>query len=563
MNPLVAALAVVVGYLLGSVSFARLAVRWFAPDEDLADLSVSVAGTGEDAQMGIFGASAASRILGPRAGCLVALSDMLKVALPVLAFRLWHPDQPYFLMTAVAGLIGHNWPAYHNFAGGRGFSVILGSFFVVDWVGAVVTLVAGLLMGTLVFGSTVVADMAWLWLMIPWMWIRHDNPAFLVYAILVNLLFTIAIVPEIKLILRYRREGRLEAYLDGLQGSSPRDRGMRSLVRFGERIRGRLMKAGLVVLVIVSAIVLLGPFLVPVPPLPGTVPPEELADPNSRFIEVNDLEVHYKTSGRGEPAFILLHGFGASVFSWREVMDPLAEIGTVVAFDRPAFGLTERPLSWEEDNNPYTPEAQVALLVGLMDDLGIDEAVLMGNSAGGTVAVNAALTHPDRIAALVLVDAAIYSGGGAPSWIRPLLHTPQMDRIGPLLARQLQARGDAFLEGAWHDPGKITPEVRAGYREPLRAENWDRALWELTKVSRELNLGQELGRLTMPALVISGAEDTVVPVEQSIRLARELPQAELVVIPECGHVPHEECPGPFLDAVRDFLRDLPLQDEAD
>ena len=72
-----------------------------------------------------------------------------------------------------------------------------------------------------------------------------------------------------------------------------------------------------------------------------------MADPDSRFIELNGLNVHYKQAGSGEPLIVLLHGFSASTFSWREVMQPLAAFGTVVAYDRPGFGLTERPLGDE------------------------------------------------------------------------------------------------------------------------------------------------------------------------------------------------------------------------
>ena len=305
------------------------------------------------------------------------------------------------------------------------------------------------------------------------------------------------------------------------------------------------------------AVLLIGPFLVPIPPLKHTVPREELADPDSRFTQVNDVQVHYKTAGEGDAAFILLHGFGASVFSWREVMESLGAIGTVVAFDRPAFGLTERPLSWEKGSNPYAPEAQVALVVGLMDTLSIEDAVLVGNSAGGAVAVQIALAYPERVRALVLVDAAIYESGGTPSWIRPLLNTPQMDRLGPLLARQISRRGDAFLESAWHDPSKITPQIRAGYREPLRTQNWDRALWELTRASGQRDLADQIGDLEIPALVVSGDDDRIVPVESSVRLADELPHAELVVFPDCGHLPQEECPQPFLEALNAFVEGLP------
>ncbi len=315
-----------------------------------------------------------------------------------------------------------------------------------------------------------------------------------------------------------------------------------------------------VVLIVVSLLlftVLVGPFLIPIPPLADTVPPAQLADPDSRFVEVNGLTVHYKVAGDGEPTWVLLHGFASSVFSWREVMVPLAEmeeIGRVIAFDRPAFGLTERPLldEWTGEN-PYTPEAQVALTVGLMDALGVSRATLVGNSAGGAVAMRVALAHPERVDALVLVDAAVYSGGGTPALVRPLLNTPQMRRLGPLIARRIQGWGTDFARSAWHDPAQITPEVWEGYLKPLRAEHWDQALWELTRSSSNAaDLSDRLPELTLPCLVITGDDDRIVPTEQSVRLAQELPDAELVIAPDCGHVPHEECPAVFLSAVGAF-----------
>lgn len=316
----------------------------------------------------------------------------------------------------------------------------------------------------------------------------------------------------------------------------------------------RLARVLLAVLGVGAATALVGPFLVPVPPLRGTVPPEQLADPDSRFAVVGGVRIHYKLAGNDEPTMILLHGFAASTFSWREVMAPLAELGTVVAYDRPSSGLTARPLpgDWTGDS-PYGPEAQVEQLIGLMDQLNIREAILIGHSAGGTLAVDVAQRHPDRVAALVLVDPAIYTSGGAPAWIRPLLGTPQLRRIGPLIARSIQSRGEQILDLAWHDPSKITAQVRVGYRLPLQAENWDRGLWELTAAGRDRNLAAQLKDVRQPVLVITGDDDRIVPTAESIRLADELPDAELVIIPACGHVPHEECPAPFLAAATQFI----------
>ena len=308
-------------------------------------------------------------------------------------------------------------------------------------------------------------------------------------------------------------------------------------------------------LLIILLAVLVGPFLIPVPPLQGTYPPQTLADADSQFLEIQGLTLHVKTRGQGEPVFVLLHGFGASLYSWDAIMDPLSKLGRVIAFDRPAFGLSERPLDWE-GQNPYSPESQTELVLGLMEHLNVDQAIMVGNSAGGTIAAQVALAYPDRVAALVLVDPAVYTGGGAPGWIRPLLSTPQMRRIGPLFVRQIERRGDELLTTAWHNPDNLTQEQIALYKKPLLVENWDKALWEFTLASRASNLPERLQDITLPVLVITGDDDRIVPTADSIRLAGELPNARLVVIENAGHVPHEERPEAFMNAVQEFLNTL-------
>jgi pimeloyl-ACP methyl ester carboxylesterase len=314
-------------------------------------------------------------------------------------------------------------------------------------------------------------------------------------------------------------------------------------------------KITLIVLAALLVLVLVGPFLVPVPRLENTRPVEALADPGSLFTQINTLNVHLKRRGTGEPAFILLHGFGASTFSWRELMEPLAEFGTVIAYDRPAFGLTERPLEWE-GANPYTQESNINLLLGLMNAEGIDQAILVGNSAGATLATAFTLAHPERVLALVQVNAAIYQTRPDSPLLGWLLGTPQMDHIGPLIARRLAGeQGDDFIRSAWFDPSPVDadPEIIAGYRKPLMAENWDRALWEHTKATQPPGLAERLSEIQVPTLVISGAQDQIVPVELSLRLAEDIPNTQLVVIENCGHLPQEECPAPFLAAINNFL----------
>lgn len=315
-----------------------------------------------------------------------------------------------------------------------------------------------------------------------------------------------------------------------------------------------LKKILLIILAVFLFVVLVGPFLVPVPELPGLVTEKELADADSKFIEINGLTVHYKEMGQGETTFILLHGFGASVFSWHEVMDDFAARGHVIAYDRPAFGLTSRPMPGEwKGESPYSMNANVELLSGLMDALGVQRAVLVGNSAGGTVSVAFALKYPERVQALILVDPALGSGGRFPSWVMPLMATPQMRHLGPLLVRSIADSGNDTIRMAWHNPSLITEETFTGYRKPLRTKNWDRALFEFTIASRSSDLNERLDELKMPTIVIAGDDDRIIPTAESVQASKNIPGSTLVILPGCGHVPHEECPAAFMESVVKFL----------
>lgn len=303
---------------------------------------------------------------------------------------------------------------------------------------------------------------------------------------------------------------------------------------------------------VTALLLFLGPFLVPVLPLPCTASPERLADPDSVFVPVDGLQVHAKVAGSGEPTLVLLHGFADSTYSWREAMAALDDRATVVAFDRPAFGLTSRPLwPFPGGKNPYTPEAQADQTVALMDALGIERAVLVGHSAGGAIAALAALRHPERVEALVL-EAPAVNANIATGWARWLARTPQGRHLGPLAARALPLSAPALIRMAWHDPGSVTPEELVGYSRPFQLCNWDRALWEHIAAGSPPNIADRLDALRVPVLLVTGDDDRVIPTVETVRLAGEL-DAELVVMPGCGHVAHEECADAFVRVVDAFL----------
>jgi pimeloyl-ACP methyl ester carboxylesterase len=297
-----------------------------------------------------------------------------------------------------------------------------------------------------------------------------------------------------------------------------------------------------------------GPFLVPVPALEDQVTEKELVEPDSTFVQINDISIHYKEMGEGGTVFILLHGFGGSTYSWREVMDDFAQYGHVIAYDRPAFGLTERPMPENWTENPYGMKANVELLRELLDTFGIEKAILVGNSAGGGVAVAFALEYPERVEHLLLVDPGVGGGRGPqfPAWALPLMWTPQMRHIGPLLMRDYQDTLPNTIQREWFDGTKLTDEVKQKYLQLLKIKDWDRAFYELTFAPAYPELRPLLPQLTVPVSIIAGVEDRLIRSWYFEAVAQEIP-APLALLPQCGHVPQEECPQAFMLQVEKFL----------
>lgn len=208
MDPLIAVLSAVGGYLLGAVSFARLIVRLAAPGEGIRPIALPIPDADAAFTSDAVSATTVRLQLGPRYGCLTSLLDMAKVFVPTLALRLAYPDQPYFLLAAAAGVAGHVWPVYHRFRGGRGQSPIFGGLFVIDWLSIVVSTGVGLLLGRFVWRSYLVVTGAWIVLLVPWLWWRFGEWPYVAYALAINVINWTARVPEIRQYYRLKREGK-------------------------------------------------------------------------------------------------------------------------------------------------------------------------------------------------------------------------------------------------------------------------------------------------------------------------------------------------------------------
>jgi pimeloyl-ACP methyl ester carboxylesterase len=318
----------------------------------------------------------------------------------------------------------------------------------------------------------------------------------------------------------------------------------------------KFVRVLLIVLAVVLLLVLVGPFLIPIRPLPDTQPLAALTPPESEFVAIpfpgtGGIRTHVRTSGDSDPTFVLLHGFAANLYTWDLVFDEFAENGRVLAYDRIPYGLSARLLAGDWSGpNPYTPEASIDQLIALLDAQGIERAVLVGNSAGGALAMRAALAYPERVQGLMLISAAVYTISGSPAFIALIANTPQMARLGPLVARLLPTLG--LEESSFHDPAARPPALAAKAALSFQVDDWDKALWEATAASDRVDLTPRLAELTLPVLVVTGDDDRIVPTAESVRLAEELPNASLAVLPACGHVAQEECPAALMRAINDW-----------
>ena len=208
MSAAIVAAVAAIGYLLGSISFARLVGNKVVPDADLSATDLELPGGAKIEYSGVSATSIGART-GPKWGIVVGVGDMLKAFVPTLIVRLIWPDESYHLITAVAVMVGHNYPIFHRFKGGRGQSPMYGGLLAVDWLAIPVTSVLGVVVGLFLLRDMVAAYMLGQWLLIPW-FIWRGAPPEVAYAVAINLLYTIASVPELKGYLEKRRAGELK-----------------------------------------------------------------------------------------------------------------------------------------------------------------------------------------------------------------------------------------------------------------------------------------------------------------------------------------------------------------
>lgn len=271
-----------------------------------------------------------------------------------------------------------------------------------------------------------------------------------------------------------------------------------------------------------------------------------------KYIEVNGLRTRYASAGEQGPALILLHGLGASLETWWCNIDALGQHFRVIAPDIVYFGKSAKPQ--REPNHA----AFVEFTMALMDTLGIERAVLVGNSMGGAIAAKTAMLHPNRVPGLVLVNSAGF-GQEVAWWLR----------LRSVVNARPQGTPPAWLiriglKQIFDDPDRVSAELLeklvANDRDPEAQKSYRRVLsigvnWRGLKPEMLREIRDAAHEIRVPTLIVWGKQDRVVPVQHAKVAHSKIPNARLHVFDKCGHTPQIEYPAEFNRLIRNFVQE--------
>ncbi|MBX9815869.1 MAG: alpha/beta hydrolase [Proteobacteria bacterium SG_bin5] len=272
----------------------------------------------------------------------------------------------------------------------------------------------------------------------------------------------------------------------------------------------------------------------------------------SQFVDLGGgLTLHLRDTGpRDAPVLVLLHGSNASLHTWEPWAERLQGVYRVIRFDFPGHGLTgPSPI------HAYGPRAYADVLERLRLKLKLGKFVLAGNSMGGSVAWHYALWHPERVRALILVDASGQPEpkGATPPFAFRVGRTPGLrDIAAEITPRSLIADS---LPGAFYDHRLATPAMIDRYWELLRYPGNRAATLERFATAPDPATPARLHALAMPVLILWGANDALIPASSAAWFARHIPDAKAIVYPKTGHIPMEERADQSAADVAAFLRE--------
>jgi len=272
--------------------------------------------------------------------------------------------------------------------------------------------------------------------------------------------------------------------------------------------------------------------------------PDDVA---GKFFRINSQNIRYIDSGSGTP-LVFIHGFGASTYSWRKNLDPISQFHRVCAPDLPGFGYSDKPLDAD-----YTIDAYADFIIQFMDKLQIKEAVLVGHSLGGGIALLTSLKYPSRVKALILLDAEAYP-------ITPplMLTVAKLPVIRSVIHRAIGKWVVRIsLKRSYLDQSLITDNLVDEYYRPFLTENGKAAAIKVLQAldfDKLKDLPRRYRRIRKKTLIIWGQEDRISRIHLAHKLKKDLPYAKLKIIPASGHLVQEEKPEVVNRAILNFVR---------
>lgn len=274
----------------------------------------------------------------------------------------------------------------------------------------------------------------------------------------------------------------------------------------------------------------------------------------SSFISVDGMDVHFRDEGNQTDSIpiVLIHGTGSSLHTFDAWTDSLKTSNRVIRMDLPAFGLTG-PFP---DRN-YAIAHYTSFLKDFLTALKINKCVLAGNSLGGQIAWNFTLEQPGMVQKLILIDAAGYPtiSKSVPIAFK-LGQTPVLKKLLTYITPGFMVR--ASIENVYFDTSKVTDALVERYFElTLRAGN-RQALVDRLRKSSDTNY-TNIKYIKQPTLILWGANDLLIPVENARKFHESLPNNTLTILDDTGHTPMEESPIESLEFVTDFLEDTKIK----
>lgn len=283
--------------------------------------------------------------------------------------------------------------------------------------------------------------------------------------------------------------------------------------------------------------------------------------PAGSFVEVDGMRLHYVDRGTG-PVVVLLHGNGVTLQDYEAsgVLGAASAQQRVIAFDRPGFGYSDRPRT-----TIWTPAAQARVLAAGLQQLGVESAVVVGHSWGTLVALAMALEAPALVSGLVLLS-GYYYGTARPDVLPlstpaiPLLGDVMANTVSPLAGRLL---GPVAIKASF-SPAPVSEKFAAfpiGLTlrpSQVRATAADTALM----VPAAIEISRRYGALAVPIILMAGEGDRIAHVgPHAERFAREVPGAELRIVPGQGHLFHYAVPEQVAEAITDVVKRTEAQDQ--